>query len=47
MLFNNRRHPKEMGKKEIEVYLNHLATEQRSTSWMKSGFLQFNNRTWG
>ncbi|PVV14441.1 MAG: hypothetical protein B6D77_03245 [gamma proteobacterium symbiont of Ctena orbiculata] len=38
MLFNNRRHPKEMEKKEIEVYLNHLVTRQRSTSWMKSSF---------
>ncbi|MES9941672.1 MAG: integron integrase [Candidatus Thiodiazotropha sp. 6PLUC2] len=37
--FNDKRHPKEMGQKEIEAYLNHLATKRRVSASTQSGAL--------
>ncbi|MCG7961893.1 MAG: integron integrase, partial [Candidatus Thiodiazotropha taylori] len=39
IIFNDKRHPKEMGKKEIEAYLNHLATKRRVSASTQSGAL--------
>ncbi|ODC02012.1 integrase [Candidatus Thiodiazotropha endoloripes] len=39
IFFNDKRHPKEMGKKEIEAYLNHLATKRRVSASTQSGAL--------
>ncbi|MCU7804147.1 MAG: integron integrase [Candidatus Thiodiazotropha sp. (ex Lucinoma borealis)] len=39
ILFNNKRHPKEMGQKEIEAYLNHLAAKRRVSASTQSGAL--------
>lgn len=39
ILFNDKRHPKDMGHKEIEAYLNHLAARRRVSASTQSGAL--------
>jgi site-specific recombinase XerD len=39
ILFHGRRHPEDMGQKEIEVYLNHLATKRCVSASTQSGAL--------
>ena len=37
ILFHNKRHPREMGKPEIEAYLNHLANVRRVSASTSAG----------
>ena len=39
ILFNDKRHPNEMGKQEIESYLNHLASRRNVSASTQSGAL--------
>ena len=39
ILFHHKRHPKDMGQKEIEAYLNHLAARRRVSASTQSGAL--------
>lgn len=39
ILFNDKRHPNDMGKQEIEGYLNHLASRRNVSASTQSGAL--------